>query len=165
MISSPSVSGRKRMMKLGHGINPKERMKDYTDKHTYTKESFSIAFGFSKDKKETKPIKSSLRCWPLNVGPEKAKEIERMLAWFLHNEMGFENHYLYVLRKQVDGNLPDIYRTTKDGNLIWSGAKELHYLGAVTIDKLLPEKGPTARYKIAVKEIERILRENKWLSV
>jgi len=153
------------MMKLGHGANPKERMKDYTDKYTYRKESFSILFGFFKEKKETKPIKSSLCYWPLNVGPEKAKEIELKLAWFLHNELELENHYLFVLRQQLEGKLPDIYRTTKDGKLIWSGAKELHSLGAVNIDRLLPEKGPTARYKNAVKEIERILRENKWLAI
>lgn len=165
MTSSPGVSGRRRMLKLGHGVNPNERMKDYTDKYTYKKENFSIAFGFSKETKETKPVRSSLRYWPLNVGPEMAREIERKLAWFLHNELELENHYLFVLRQQLEGKLPHIYRTTKDGKLIWSGAKELHSLGAVKIDKFFPEKGPTARYKNAVKEIERILRENKWLAI
>lgn len=135
----------------------------YTKAHSYVQ--FDISFGhIGKDiRHEKKPIKHSLRVWKIRGNAADAKRIESELAWFLHNELNLENHYLLVLKQHLEGSLPSIYRTTKDGQLIWSDAKELHYLGKVITDKSNPDFGPTRKFNDAVKAVDQLLRAKGWL--
>lgn len=138
-------------------------MMDYTKAHTYVE--FDISPGYvGKDvRREKKPIKHSLRMWRIRGNRADAERIEEELAWFLHEDLSLENHYRVVLKQHREGNLPSIYRTTKNGELIWSNAKEFHYLGKVRTDKIYPAFGPTKKFNDAVEAVERLLRAKGWL--
>ena len=158
MVSSPTRHGRQRYLKLGHGTDPRRRMKDYTDAHTYNDIQYSVRGIILKFKHEIKPIKGSLKTWPIRADVAGAKKVEEFFGWYLHERLGLTNIYLSVVELQQAGQLPARYRLTADGELIWTGAKELYELGPASKNRAEAENGPTAKYNRAVVEIERILR-------
>lgn len=161
MASKPTRHGRVRYLKLGHGSSPVKRMTDYTDSYTGYWTRFSILLGGVARKTELKPIKRSLKIWPISGDAEDAKRIEAKLGWYLHEKLELTNRYLTALKQHQDGRLPSYRRVSRTGELIWSGAKELFELGPVADEKIPGATGPTAKYHAAVQEIDHILNQMK----
>lgn len=157
MASRPTWQGRVRYLKLGHGTNPAKRMKNYTESYSGYWVRFSILVGGVARKTELKPIKRSLKVWPILGDAEEAKRIEAKLGWILHEKLALHNKYLAALKQHRDGRSPSYRRVRRTGKLIWNGAKELFELGPVTDDKVPGVDGPTAKYQAAIKEIDSVL--------